>query len=282
MAPCLFVSGRYLQVTGLDMLSFGATLASVSPRIAAVLATLVLSSALSSARADEVSMNVLLERAARWAARLDEMVKRSSMRVEGYIESVDRSGQVRDRRSGIFRMHRPGTQYSHVEVYRYIEDGEDQTKEARENVAKEEKKRRKKPPDPDKELRMPFMESEQPEYTFQITEKDSADPSRVKVHFAPKEPAKNRLVGDAWVDTKTGAVLSVGASPSKLSFFVDFIHVTIELREPTSVGAAPSKIEFEGQGSFLFFRRKFRGAAVLSDYREPQVTVETDAASAAR
>jgi hypothetical protein len=207
----------------------------------------------------------VLAKAAPWSERFEAMMKRASFTVSGDLESLAGDGSVDERLEGVFRFQPRGS-YHHVEVVRYTEDGEDETEKAREDAAEREEKRREDPPDPDEQAHLPFLSAEQPKYVFRVVEVDHRDPARVRVHFTPKRPAKNLPVGSAWIDTRTGAVLTMGASPSELDTFVDYLRVTMEFGASTPVVNAVSKVRFEGQASFLFLRRRFRGSAVLVDY----------------
>ncbi|HEX3595952.1 MAG TPA: hypothetical protein VHU80_12660 [Polyangiaceae bacterium] len=145
---------------------------------------------------------------------------------------------------------------------RYTEDGEDKVEEAREKAAESSHKEHEDGP------HMPFLATEQPKYEFHLREADTADPARVRVAFVPKHSDKHLVVGSAWVDTRTGEVLTMGVAPSKPGLFVDYLHVTLEFGEKMGDGPGVSKITFEGSGGLLLFHRKFRGAARLSGYRE--------------
>ena len=150
-------------------------------------------------------------------------------------------------------------------MIRYSESGEDKTQEAREEAREGEKKEK----DPDDEVHMPFLASMQPKYSFRIRGTDKSDPSRVRIEFVPKHPEKTLPVGSAWVDSRTGEVLTMGVSPSKIGMFVDYLRVTITFGERMADTAAVSKITFEGAGGFLFFHKRFRGMAKLSEYSIP-------------
>ena len=68
------------------------------------------------------------------------------------------------------------------------------------------------------------------------------------------------------MDSRTGSLISAGFKLSKTSMFVDYVHFTVEFGETTALGPAVSKIHVEGQGGILFFRKRFRGTARVSDY----------------
>lgn len=217
------------------------------------------------APADGDALPALLPKLSAWSARFESMLTHAAFTMSGGTEEVDGDGEVSNRKEGVFRVNTRGAR-AHVEVVRYSEAGEDKTREARERVAEQERERANKPRKADEELHMPFLSAEEPKYVFRIGETDPRAPTRVRVYFTAKHPAKNLGNGSAWVDTQTGDVLSMGVSPSKTSLFVDYINVTLEFGENTSMGPALSRIRFEARGGFLFFRKKVRGMAVVSDY----------------
>ena len=96
---------------------------------------------------------------------------------------------------------------------------------------------------------------------------DRTDPSRVRISFVPKEPAKDTIEGSAWVDTKSARLLTAGFKLSKPGMFVEHVHVTAEFAEGTPVGSVLSRITFDGKGGVLFFRKHFRGETRFYDYR---------------
>lgn len=208
---------------------------------------------------------VLLPKLAVSSARLEAMWKGATYTVSGRMENVSSDGAASDPKEGTFRVVGDGSNPPKVEVVRYTEDGKDKTDEAREKAAERAKNR--KPKKPDEEVHMPFLGTEQGKYDYKVGESDPRDPARVRVYFTPRWPAQNLLVGSAWVDSRTGDVLSMGASPSKTPAFVDYLRVTIEFGEATPMGPAPSKIAFEGSAGFLFLKKKFRGSATLSGWQ---------------
>src|ERR1041385_5566900 len=237
------------------------------PAVAGAVAVAMLAGVLQSGdvHAEGDALPALMPKLSAWSARLESMLARAMFTISGHTEELDGDGHASDRKEGVFRVDARGPR-SHVKVVRYTEDGEDKTAEARERVQDGEKKRDKKPKGPDEELHMPFLATELPKYSFHIGETDPQVPTRVRVYFAAKHPAKNLGNGSAWVDMQTGDVLTMGVSPSKTSMFVDSIDVTIEFGETTPMGKGMSRVRFEARGGFLFFRKHVRGLAMFSNY----------------
>ncbi len=205
----------------------------------------------------------LLAKLAVYGQAFEAEMKRASYRVEGKMEILDGDGKPSETQELVAKVDANGGEPK-ITVLKYLEDGKDKTadavKESQENAAK-----RKKRHDDDKELKMPILASQQPRYDFDEVER-SADGRRVKIHFAPKSPADDTTDGSAWVDADAGTIVSASFRLSKTSMFIKYIHVIVEFAAQTSLGPAVSKVSIDGEGGILFFRRRFRGAATLSDY----------------
>lgn len=218
---------------------------------------------------DEGTLGILLPKLATSAIRFEALVKQASFSVSGKMESVGGDGSVSDTKEGSFNIIYDGLHFK-VDVLKYSEDGADKTDEMKKKTEEKYKERKGKPLKSDEEVHMPFLASEQPKYDFHLAESDPRDPSHVKITFSPKTPAQNLFTGSVWVDSNTGDFLSAGFVPSKTPMFVDYVRVTIEFGETTSLGRAVSKINFEAGGGLLFIRKRVRGSAVLSNYSLPQ------------
>jgi hypothetical protein len=192
----------------------------------------------------------------------------ASYAIDGRVENVDGDGKATGSKEMSARMAADGHD-AQLDVIRYVEDGEDKTDEARKKASEDRaKKKKEREKNSDKhDLRMPFHAAEQARYTFDQVEADKADPSRVRITFVPKAPAEDAIEGSAWVDMRAGTVISAGFKLSKTDTFVDYVNFTVEFGAPTPLGPAVSHVTVEGKGGVLFFRKRFRGAATLSDYR---------------
>jgi len=203
----------------------------------------------------------LMTRLADYAARLDSMRTHASYSVDGQLETLDRGGRPDSLKTMTARVDADGTT-SRLNVIRYTEDGEDKTDDAQKKAREREAKRKNEK----KRIRLPILATEQPRYVFDQLEVDAADPSRVKIAFVPRAPEDDTIEGSAWVDARTGSLISVGFKLSRTSMFVDYVHFTVEFGESTRLGSAVSTVLVEGQGGILFFRKRFRGTAKVSDY----------------
>lgn len=204
----------------------------------------------------------LLARLATHAAQFEELKKRASYTIDARLEDLDGDGHVEIVKQLLAHVIADGER-GRFDVVRYVEGGEDKTSSARDKAERERaaaKKERRR-------FRMPFHEAEQGRYAFDVVEVDRADAARVRIAFVPRTVDATALEGSAWVDTRVGTVLSAGFKLSKPATFVDFVHVTLEFGERTPLGPAVSRASLEGKGGFLFFRKHFRGAAKLFEYR---------------
>jgi hypothetical protein len=214
----------------------------------------------------------LMDGLARHAAGFEEMKKRGAFTMAGRIEEVDGDGKASDWKEIQLRSTpTPAPMDRITNVIRYLDNGKDETADAQKR-ANERRAKRLKDPDKQaeerkKDLKLPFLASEQSRYVFSIAERDVQKPGRVRVAFVPKTPAENAIKGSAWVDEAEREVLSIGFSLSKNPTFVDHVEVTIVFGLPTELGRAPSKLSFDGRGGFLFIRKHYRGTATLSEPR---------------
>lgn len=214
----------------------------------------------------------LMARLAVHAAGFEKMKKRASYVIGGTLQTIA-SDDVTDSTKTMQARVVPRGDRTHIEVLRYTENGVDKTDEARTKASEQEKKRdedereekrqdtRKK-----RDLRMPFLQSEQARYVFDVVETDPHDPSRMRISFVPREKADDTIEGSAWVDASKGTVVSAGFKLSRTPSFVDYVHVTVELGATTALGPAPSRVSVTGKGGVLFFSKRFVGEATFTDY----------------
>ncbi|MGH7284213.1 MAG: hypothetical protein ACRELY_22020 [Polyangiaceae bacterium] len=210
----------------------------------------------------------LMSRLADHAAAFEKMKKHSKYVIGGKLETLALDDATDSTKTMKARVSADGDR-THVDVVRYTENGEDKTADARDKVAKREKEReeeRARGKEKKRDLRMPFLKSEQSRYVFDQAEVDKVDPSRVRITFVPKEAADDTIEGSAWVDTKAGTVISAGFKLSRTPTFIDHVHFTVEFGATTKLGPAPSHVSVTGKAGLLFFNKRFRGEASFSDY----------------
>ena len=236
-----------------------------APGAVALLAVLAPLSSLAETRAearaeggDDPELSVLLPRVASYAMRFEEMKRRGSFTLDGRMEELDSSGHATSTKAILVRsVATPAARRN--EILRYVEDGADRTAEARQ---KAEKRAAEGQGTKRRDLRLPFLGSEQARYRFALVERDGP---RVKLSFTPHAPAEDAWVGTAWVEAASGDVLTLGLSPSKTSMFVDRVEVTVRFDLPTPLGRAPKTITFDARGGILLFRKHVHGSGTLTD-----------------
>jgi hypothetical protein len=210
----------------------------------------------------------LMNGLAQYATRFEDMKKRGEFTFSGRMEEVDSNGQGTEPKEIVLRSTpTPMPRDRITKIIRFVDNGKDKTAEAQ---TKSDKRRAKRLADPSKDdrpkdLKLPFLPSEQARYVFTLAERDPAQPSRVRIAFVPKTPAEDAIKGSAWVDETDREVLSMGFSFSKNPIFIDHVEVKIIFGLPTQLGRAPSTMSFDGRGGFLFIRKHYRGTATLSD-----------------
>ena len=195
------------------------------------------------------------------AAGFETMKTHASYAVSGKLETLASDGLVDGNKVMTGNVVADGKK-ARFKVVKYTEDGADKTDEAKEKAREQANKKKKDK----KNIRMPFHADEQARYDFDVVETDANDPSRVRISFVPKTKSDTTLEGSAWVDMKTGTVVSAGFKLSQPPTFVDYVHITVEFGAPTKLGPAVSHVSMTGKGGFLFFRKEFRADATLSGY----------------
>jgi hypothetical protein len=229
-------------------------------RLLVLLAALALIGAARSARADPPSPE-LMARLADYADRLEQLRTHSSYVLEGRWETLGGDGTPQSIKDLQGRVEADGIKLRFI-VFRYVEDGEDKTEDARKQARDYEKKR-----DPDKKtIRNPFFAQQQSRYTFDQVQVDSRDPARVRIAFSPKVREEDTIEGSVWVDSRQGTPLTAGFRLVKTGLFVDYVNFTLEFGQSTALGPAVSTVGIEGRTGILFFRKRFRASATLHDY----------------
>ena len=207
----------------------------------------------------------LMVKLGEYAERFETMRKRASYVVEGELDSVDSHGQPTSSKRMKARVDSNG-QKTKFSILEYFEDGKDETQDAQKKQSEREADAARHPDPPKRAWRMPFHPSEQPRYVFDVLETDPNDPSHVRVGFVPKIKEDDTIEGSAWVDTRTGTLISAGFKMSSPPSLVSAVNVRMSFGEPTPLGPAPSHIEVEAHGGFLFIHKRYKGEATLSHY----------------
>jgi hypothetical protein len=205
----------------------------------------------------------LMAKLASYGAGFEAMRTHASYTIEGRMEVLDGDGKADSIKQMKARVEANGIDVKFV-VVRYVEDGEDKTADAQKKALKKAQER--KAERDQKRFRIPVLADEQPLYVFDQVEVDGHDPAVVRITFAPKVPRDDTIEGSAWVDSRTGTLISAGFKISKPPVFVDYVHVQLEFGASTALGPAVSKVVADGKGGILFFRKRFHVAATLSDY----------------
>jgi hypothetical protein len=205
----------------------------------------------------------LMAKLASYGAGFEAMRTHASYTIDGRMETLDGEGRADSVKQMKARVEADGIDVKFV-VVRYVEDGEDKTADAQKRALKRAQER--KAERDQKRYRIPVLADEQPLYVFDQVEVDGQDPAVVRIAFAPKVPRDDTIEGSAWVDSRTGTLISAGFKISKPPVFVDYVHVQLEFGAPTPLGPAVSKVVADGKGGMLFFRKRFHVAATLSDY----------------
>ncbi|HEY1955968.1 MAG TPA: hypothetical protein VGH28_10145 [Polyangiaceae bacterium] len=230
--------------------------------LAALLFTMVVAD--SPAHAQPPSHDLMAKLGA-YAERFEAMRKRASYVIDARLDSVDGHGQATSTKRGKARVDSDGRD-SKFSILEYFEDGKNETDEARRKQREREADAARHPAPAKRAWRMPFHPGEQPRYNFDVVEIDPSDASHVRIAFVPKIKEDDTIEGSAWVDARTGTLISAGFKLSHPPTLVDAVNIRMSFGEQTALGPAPSHIEVEARGGFLFVRKRYRGEATLSNY----------------
>jgi hypothetical protein len=213
------------------------------------------------ARAEPPSPELMAKLGA-YAARFERQRTHASYAIEGRLELLDGDGNP-DKTKELWGQVVADGVSARLHVIRYLEDGKDKT----EDGIREAREAADKKKDKSHELKMPIRAEEQSRYVFDQVETDSRDPTRVRITFVPREPEEDTVEGSAWIDSTSGTPISAGFKLSRTPLFVDYVHFSVEFGATTALGPAVSKVNVDGKGGILFFRKHFRASATLSGYR---------------
>lgn len=204
----------------------------------------------------------LLQRLAAHDERSQALSRRVATRMTIVGEELDKKGNPTKRTETAVLLTFQGDREV-ATIVKSTEDGKDVTEEAR------KKQGNPKPEDDSSgsmKMKSPFSAAEQAKYVFEVIE---ADPSRMRLRFAPKgKPSPELWTGEAVVDPAAGEVVSMRSQPSKPPRFVDSMSMELELGARLQGTRMPSKVFFRGEGGFLFIRKRFRGSSELA-YESP-------------
>lgn len=184
-------------------------------------------------------------------ARVDAATEKGAFTLHLIAEERDKKGKVTSTTDEVQHVrHENGL--TKIEVVRATKDGRDVTAEEREQVAKQQGKRKRDKNDG--RLASPFAPDQQKSYTFELVGPTGA-PHQVKIKFAPGsdvEPTPTVYKGEAVVDTDAGAVVSMKFSPARLPRHANRVDITLEYKQP---GNMLSKMVVDGEGGFLFIHK---------------------------
>jgi hypothetical protein len=201
-----------------------------------------------------------MQKLAAQTARVDAATEKGAFTLHVRAEERDKKGKVTSTTDEVQHVrHENGL--TRLEVVRASKDGKDVTATEREQVARQQEKRKK-----DKNegrLDIPFASNQQKRYQFTLLGPAGA-PHQVKIGFAPTvEPTPMVYKGEAVVDTDAGALVSMKLSPAKLPRHADRVEISLEYAQPNNL---LSKMVVDGEGSFLFIHKHMIVTTGFSEY----------------
>ncbi len=189
-------------------------------------------------------------------------------------EHLARDGRVQSVEE-VTLAHPPGTDgETQPELVRFVRDGVDVTAQERAKLAR--KRNEQRPRDRGAERRgsltvggTPFDPEAQSRISFRRTSEKRTIGGRDCQGFAYSrtDTEGKTLVGTAFLDTVTGAPLSLRERPDPLPRFADRVWVTTTFAYKGPDEWYPTRVEIEGSGGFLLIKKSLRTTIELLDYR---------------
>lgn len=182
-------------------------------------------------------------------ARVDAATEKGAFTLHLVAEERDKKGKVTSTTDEVQHIRHEGG-VTKIDVVRATKDGRDVTETERQQVARQQQKRKKD--SQEGRLASPFAPDQQKSYKFELVGPTGA-PHQVKIRFTPEvEPTPTVYKGEAVVDTEAGAVVSMKFSPAKLPRHADRVDITLEYKQPNNM---LSKMVVDGEGGFLFIHK---------------------------
>lgn len=217
------------------------------------------------AAAPTPSLNDLLDRLTAADERLSDLYEQGSYTVSTRFEELDPDdGKVKGTTEIVTRMYRKDDR-PWEQIIRFIDEGKDVTAS---RAAKREKellagKRKRADGMP---FKSPFAKNERARYRFTDGGAAKNDPGCVLVHFEPIHDAKDVNYGDAIVDPIAGVVRRLEMRPAMLPKFVHKETVVMRFGARTEAGAALNDVVVDGEGGFLFVKKKVHVETKIDGY----------------
>jgi len=220
-------------------------------------------------------LHTLLVQIAQKEERLEKLLKNTSVTRRRRTERLDGRGKLKSITEVTERIVSLDGK-EQIELLRFLRDGRDVTEEERKKRSEPTASHEKtgSPPDQMKEQRQrldnPFAQSEQSKYRFSLLEAPPAEPERLRVHFEPKElRSPEDVVGEALVESVTGALIRRRFRPAKYRSPVSEMEVQIEYGAETPAGRARSRVKFDMLAKVLMVKFRVRTTTTYTDYAFP-------------
>jgi hypothetical protein len=206
----------------------------------------------------------LMKKLAEQDARFDKVEKEGSYTVTEFSEELAADQSVEHTSKVVTRVtFRAGKQEK--TLLKAEADGKDRTEKARKKLKEEESEN-----DVSISTSSPFGAADQPKYGFTVVGADNADPSLLRIKYEPKGKKSESLgIGEAVVDPVAGEVVRLVQRPSENPSHITRLDFMFRFDERTPVGRLLSKVTTDGEGGFLFIKKRFRATVTYSDYELP-------------
>jgi hypothetical protein len=205
----------------------------------------------------------LLRRLAKAGKAREERGQNRTVVISTVAEDLNKEGEVESRSERVLRRVIREGKVAQGELVRAVRDGKDETEERRKKLRQADKDAGEK--SGSYSLRgTPFDEDQQPHYTYELRGSVPGALQQLQVAFKPRQPATERLVGEAVVDTQVGDLLHLQGRPSKLPPFAQKADFVLEFNHVTPTGRDLSRMALNGEGGMLFIHKRVRAVTTFT------------------
>lgn len=205
----------------------------------------------------------LLQRLAETSKARKERGDNRTVVLTTVAEELNQEGQVELRSERVIRRVIREGKVAQAELVRAVKNGQDETEQRRKQLRQEDRDAGEKSGSYRLKA-LPFDEDQQPHYTYELRGPVQGAPHQLRVAFKPRQPATERLVGEAVVDTQGGDLVRLQVQPSKLPPFASRADFVLEFNHATPTGQDLSRMAMSGEGGMLFIRKRVRAVTTFT------------------
>lgn len=212
----------------------------------------------------------LWQKAVQWAERARETLPGL---IELRAEMMDGDGDLEGVQESTIKLKAGASGEVESELVRVLEDGKDVTAKAREEEAKRRREKQKKGKAAGEQSvgiqigESPFHPASQAQVIARATGQRRTLRGKACLEFQVTwKKEKETEKGTAWLDEQTGAPVEYTFSPDPLPRHARRVLTTWRYEDAGPLGWRPVEMNVEGEGGFLFIRKKFRMRTTFGEF----------------